>query len=219
MLIESLLAVIALITVAVLTSGEYKQILSEKGPVGLFADGIGKFLATLGLPLETGISFAALAVSAFALTSLDIGTRLARLSFQEFFAPKEKVEGKKASQQKKWLTNRFFGTLISVGAGGGLALSGQWKAIWPLFGTANQLLAALALLAVTIWMRNKKSSNWFTRIHMYFMYIMTTCALVIMLWKNIRAHNFLLSFCALLLLGVSISMVAQVVKSLKKSKA
>jgi len=219
MLIESLLAVIALITVAVLTSGQYKQILSDKGPVGLFADGIGNFLATLGLPLETGISFAALAVSAFALTSLDTGTRLARLSFQEFFAPKEKVEGKKASRQKKWLTNRFFGTLISVGAGGGLALSGQWKAIWPLFGTANQLLAALALLAVTIWLRNKKSSNWFTRIPMYFMYIMTTCALVILLWKNIRAHNFLLSFCALLLLGVSISMVVQAVKSLKDNKA
>ncbi len=219
MLIESLLAVIALITVAVLTSGQYKHILSEKGPVGLFADGIGNFLATLGLPLETGISFAALAVSAFALTSLDTGTRLARLSFQEFFAPKEKVEGKKANRQKKWLTNRFFGTLISVGAGGGLALSGQWKAIWPLFGTANQLLAALALLAVTIWLRNKKSSNWFTRIPMYFMYIMTTCALVILLWENIRAHNFLLSFCALLLLGVSISMVVQAVKSLKNSKA
>ncbi|MCK4761687.1 MAG: carbon starvation protein A [Candidatus Aminicenantes bacterium] len=210
MLIESLLAVIALITVAVLTRGEYQQLMGSGGPVNLFAGGVGNFMTKLGVPLKTGISFAALTVSAFALTSLDTGTRLARLSFQEFFAAKN------AGKQKKFLTNRFAATLISVIAGGGLALSGQWKAIWPLFGAANQLLAALTLLAITIYLRNKKTSNWFVRYPMYFMYVMTNIALLMLIWKNLRTQNYLLTFCALLLLGVSVAMVYRAIISLKK---
>jgi carbon starvation protein len=178
--------------------------------VALFANGVGNFMNKLGLPLETGISFAALTVSAFALTTLDTATRLSRFSFQEFFASK-----KNQGSQGKLLTNRFFCTLVSVAAGGSLALTGQWKAIWPLFGSANQLLAALALLAVTLWLKNKKTANWFTRWPMYFMYIMTNCALLLLLWKNLQAQNYLLAFFSLLLLGVAIAMVVRAVKALK----
>ncbi len=212
MLIESLLAVIALMTAAVLSRQEFHHFMSPSGsgPVILFANGIGNFLTKLGLPLETGISFAALTVSAFALTSLDTAARLARFSFQEFFLSKGSTKG------QKLLTDRFFATLASVAAGGALALSGRWKAIWPLFGSANQLLAALALLAVTIWLRNKKTSNWFVRWPMYFMYIMTNCALLLLLYHNIKGQNYFLAFCALLLLGVSLSMVLHALKSLKK---
>lgn len=214
MLIESLLAVIALITVGILTQQEYHGFMSGGGggPVALFANGVGNFMSKLGLPLETGISFAALTVSAFALTTLDTATRLSRFSFQEFFTSKRNQgEG----SQGKWLTNRFIGTLVSVAAGGGLALTGQWKAIWPLFGSANQLLAALALLAVTLWLKNKKTANWFTRWPMYFMYIMTNCALLLLLWKNLRAQNWLLAFFSLLLLGVAIAMVVRAIKALR----
>ncbi|UCH92459.1 MAG: carbon starvation protein A [Candidatus Aminicenantes bacterium] len=212
MLIESLLAVIALITVAVLTQQQYHGYMSAGGggPVALFANGVGNFMSKLGLPLETGISFAALTVSAFALTTLDTATRLSRFSFQEFFGHK-KVGG-----QRKWLTNRFVGTFVSVAAGGGLALTGQWKAIWPLFGSANQLLAALALLAVTLWLKNKKTANWFTRWPMYFMYVMTNCALLLLLWNNLRSQNYLLAFFALLLLGVAVSMVVHALKALRR---
>jgi carbon starvation protein len=213
MLIESLLAVIALVTAAVITQQEYHGFMNAGGggPVALFASGVGNFMSKLGLPLETGISFAALTVSAFALTTLDTATRLSRFSFQEFFASPN------SGSQRQWLSNRFVGTLISVAAGGGLALSGQWKAIWPLFGAANQLLAALSLLAVTLWLKSKKTANWFTRWPMYFMYIMTNCALLLLLWKNLRTHHFLLAFFSLLLLGVSISMVIHAFKALKQN--
>jgi carbon starvation protein len=213
MLIESLLAVIALITAAVLIRENYLADLSSKGPVAIFANGVGGFLHTLGISMETGVAFAALTVSAFALTTLDTGTRLARISFQEFFASKEK------EKEQKWLTNRFTGTLVSVAAGGGLALTGKWKAIWPLFGSANQLLAALALLAVTVWLQNKKSANWFVRYPMYFMYIMTTCALLILIWKNLESGNLFLAFCALMLLGVSVSMAIHAARALKLKRA
>jgi carbon starvation protein len=213
MLIESLLAVIALVTAAVITHQQYHGFMSSGGggPVALFAHGVGNFLNRLGLPLETGISFAALTVSAFALTTLDTATRLSRFSFQEFFTNSNN------GSQGKWLSNRFVGTLVSVAAGGGLALSGQWKAIWPLFGAANQLLAALALLAVTLWLKSKKTANWFTRWPMYFMYLMTNCALLLLLWKNLRTQHYLLAFFSLLLLGVSISMLVHAFKALKKS--
>lgn len=216
MLIESLLAVIALITAAALTKQDYGFFISGGGggPVTLFANGVGGFMSKLGIPLETAISFSALTVSAFALTTLDTGTRLARFSFQEFFTP---TDGK-ASPKSSWLTNRFVGTLVSVAAGGGLALSGQWKAIWPLFGSANQLLAALALLAVTVWLRNKGTSNWFVRYPMYFMYIMTNCALLLLLWKNFKSGNYFLFISSLLLLGVSIAMVIHALKALRKSR-
>jgi carbon starvation protein len=216
MLIESLLAVIALITAAALTKQDYGFFISGEGggPVTLFANGVGGFMSKLGIPLETAISFSALTVSAFALTTLDTGTRLARFSFQEFFAS----TNAKTSPKSSWLTNRFVGTLVSVAAGGGLALSGQWKAIWPLFGSANQLLAALALLAVTVWLRNKGTANWFVRYPMYFMYIMTNCALLLLLWKNFKSGNYFLFISTLLLLGVSISMVIHASKALRKSR-
>ncbi len=213
MLIESLLAVIALITVASFSKVKYLEFFPLKGkgdPVSLFANGIGGFLETLGIPLETGISFAALAVSAFALTSLDTGTRLARLSFQEL------LTFKKPGKVKKIFNNRYIATLVSVVAGGGLALSGHWRAIWPLFGAANQLLAALALLAATIWLKNKGSSNWFVKYPMYLMYIISNTALFILLIKNFREQQYFLVFCVLLLLGISVSMVIHALKKLKQ---
>jgi carbon starvation protein len=82
MLIEGVLAVIALLTAAILIPGKYA---SMGNPIAVFSQGVGSFMATFGLPLETGITFTALAVSAFALTSLDTATRLGRFAFQEFF--------------------------------------------------------------------------------------------------------------------------------------
>jgi len=222
MLIESLLAIIALITAAVLTQPQYRQFISAGGggPVTLFANGVGGFMSKLGFPLEIVVSFAALTVSAFALTTLDTAARLSRFSFQEFFTPDKSKNNREDSNpgKKNWLTNRFAGTLVSVAAGGGLALTGQWKTIWPLFGSANQLLAALTLLAVTLWLKNKKISNWFTRWPMYFMYLMTNCALLLLLWKNLKNQNYLLAFFTILLLGVSVSMAFHAVKALKKER-
>lgn len=209
MLIESLLAVIALITVTSLSNNTYTEMVAKKGPVELFANGVGNFLSALSIPQNIGVVLTALAVSAFALTSLDTGTRLARLSFQELFNKKGKP--------KNLLNNRFVSTLICVGIGGVLALSGEWKTIWPIFGAANQLLAALTLLAVTLWLKSKKTSNWFVKIPMVLMFCITITALLMLIYKNFKASNYFLSLCAFLLLGVAVSMVWQVVRKRKKS--
>ena len=198
MLIESLLAVVALITAAMITRAKYQTFFPEPGPVALFAEGVGSFLSKLGMPLEAGISFTALAVSAFALTSLDTATRLARFSFQEFFAPK------KGENPSILATNRFIGTTIVVIIAGALSYSGKWQAIWPLFGSANQLLAAIALLAVSVWLASRGRKNAFTKYPMIFMFAVTLTALVIILINNISKGNYVLSVFGFLLLAVAV---------------
>ena len=135
MLIEGVLATIAIITATYLGADNFADLLANGGPVNVFSDGLGTFMTSFGLPLAIGKSFTALAISAFALTSLDTATRLARFIFQEMFDTKGEASV---------MTNRYVSTGITVVLGGALAFRG-WTQIWPLFGSANQLLAALAL--------------------------------------------------------------------------
>lgn len=205
MLTEGLLAVVALTAAAVLLHSKYSAFLSKTGggPITLFSTSVGNFMAALGLPLHVGVTFAALAVSAFALTSLDTATRLSRYAFQEFF------ENHQKEKQSILSKNRFIGTTFSVFFGGLLALSGQWKAIWPIFGAANQLLAALALLAVSVWLAQLGKKNAFTRYPMIFMFAVTITALVNLIIKNILIKNYLLALMAVMLLLVAVILAVQ----------
>jgi carbon starvation protein len=160
-----------LITALRLSYADYTAL--SGNPILLFSQGIGNFLSTLRLPLSIGITFATLAVSAFALTTLDTATRLSRFSMQELFPRKPKDD---RSPKRSWL-DRYSATLICVTAAGGLALSGEWKSLWPLFGSANQLLAALALLTVSVWLYHLRRNIWYTLIPTCFMFIVTLSAL------------------------------------------
>ncbi len=222
MLIEGLLAVIAVCTIAVLARGEYPQPMTAGKAVNLFASGVGKFLTGLHVPLHYGITFTALAVSAFALTSLDTATRLSRFAFQEFF----QSEG----QEKIGVLgrNRYIGTSISVVCGGALALTGGTATIWPIFGSANQLLAALALLTAAVWLAREGRANRFLVIPMWIMFGVTLSALAILALKRFRhaydmlqAHksptgDLVLAVVAVLLLVLGIVMLVQALKKLRE---
>jgi len=212
MLTEGLLAVVALTAAAVLLKSDYASFLTKSGggPIALFSTSVGNFMGALGIPVHVGKTFAALAVSAFALTSLDTATRLSRYAFQEFF---EKPGEVKQSILSK---NRFIGTAVSVFFGGALALSGQWKAIWPIFGSANQLLAALALLAVSVWLGWLGTKNAFTRYPMYFMFAVTLTALINLIVKNLLNQNYLLMVMAILLFIVAVVLALQAYTSMRK---
>jgi len=209
MIIEGLLAVIALITVIILLPEEAK---ATGNPIAIFANGVGSFIAKIGIPVEVGVTFAALAVSAFALTSLDTATRLGRFAFQEFFK----------SSSLTFLKNRFFATFITILPCALLALSGSYKAIWPIFGSANQLLAALALLASSVWLAKKRVNNNFLKYPMIFMFAVTLSALVVLIYKKIdqimsylndplKLPDFsIMSTCILAVIGVLLFIVALV---------
>ncbi|MBN2104959.1 carbon starvation protein A [bacterium] len=203
MLIEAVLAIIALITAIVLTNDEYLGLISRSGggPIGVFSEGLGGFMSHLGIPLDTGITFAALAISAFALTTLDTATRLGRFAFQEIFAT---IPAPKIISQ-----NRYVGTFVTIVSAAILTFSGSSNALWPLFGSANQMLAAMALLAVTVWLDHLKEKSTFVKIPMFFMLFVTMTALGSLIVKNLLIKNYLLFGVGLCLFGVGLVLTVQ----------
>ena len=127
-------------------------------------------------------SMLVLAVSAFCLTSLDTATRLARYMFQEFWLePGEEI--KDVDGYKKILTNPYVATAITVVLGVALGMTG-YANVWPLFGAANQLLAALGLMAVATWLGKMGKNNKMFFIPMAFMLIVTITSLCQTIFKN-----------------------------------
>lgn len=183
MLIEGVLAVVALITAAYISNTELTELL-KGGPVNVFSSGVGTFMSKFGIPFDIGKSFVALAVSAFALTSLDTATRLGRFIFQEFFDNPEK-------EKQSIFTNMYVSTLITVLIGGYLA-AGGYARIWPIFGSANQLLAALSFLAIAVWLKKIGKNYHMLIVPMIFMLVVTLSALVLLIKSNLAAGNYLL---------------------------
>lgn len=209
MLIEGVLAVVALITATYIGADKLGTL---GGATGIFADGVGTFMTAFGLSKALGSTFVALAISAFALTSLDTATRLGRFIFQEYFEDKTK------DVQTNILTNRFVATFITVVLGGALGVS-DWKKIWPIFGSANQLLAALALLAVAVWLKNEGKDNKMVTIPMTFMVGVTLAALVLLVKANIATGNFVLVFFGVVLFVLALVFVKQSYKVLTEKKS
>lgn len=183
MLIECALAIISLCAVGYIwanyASGETVT------PTVVFATGISKMLSAIpGLAATEKVAYTllVLTVSVFCLTSLDTATRLARYMFQEFWLePGE--DPKQVTGYKKVLTNPFVATLITVILGIGLGLTG-YANIWPLFGAANQLLAALGLLAVATWLGKAGKNNKMFLFPMAFMLVVTITSLCFTLKTN-----------------------------------
>ena len=176
MLIESGLAIIALIAVGMVfetyTGGGFGS------PSVAFAAGIATmFGAETSQVYGVVYALLTLAVSVFALTSLDSGTRLSRFMFSELFLKKGEASWKDATGIRKVLTHPLVGTLIMVGIGSVLGFL-KLSQIWGLFGAANQLLAGLALMAVAAWLGNVGRNNKMFFIPMAFMLAATLTSLI-----------------------------------------
>ncbi|MCR5539074.1 MAG: carbon starvation protein A [Lachnospiraceae bacterium] len=177
MLIESALGVISLIAVGMISTG-YSADLGS--PATAFAQGIAAMFhgnAVIAALLT-------LAVSVFALTSLDTGTRLSRFMFGELFLREDEATWKDATGARKVLAHPLFGTAFMIIIGcilGGLSLS----QIWGLFGAANQLLAGIALMAVCAWLGNVGKNNKMFYIPMAFMLVATETSLIITIKNKI----------------------------------
>jgi len=214
MLIESTLAVIALTTAIMLTQKGYADGLADGGPVAVFSRGVGGFLETIGIPLSVGVTFTSLVVSAFALTTLDTATRLGRYIFQEFF---EKVSAD-GEASKNIGTNPYFATIVTVVVAGWMAM-GSWTTIWPVFGSANQLLAALALLAVSVWLAKMGKKNGIVKYPMIFMFAVTLSALAQLIYKNFTGGSMILGVVALALFILAVILAVFANRTLKQASA
>ncbi|MDF2158920.1 carbon starvation protein A [Algoriphagus sp. CAU 1675] len=209
MLIESFLAIISVGAVVVLSKSEYMARLEGEGPVSLFSTGLGNMIASLGIPEDFAVAFVALTVSAFALTTLDTCTRLARFTLQEYFEDVPKPSAQFVAK------NRFVSTGIVVVLSVLLLASGEFSTLWPIFGSANQLLAALALLTIAVWLIRKKVNAIFVTIPMFFMFTVTLASLGLFAWKNFQDRVYVLSLIAALLFILAISLMVLATKSLK----
>ncbi len=213
MLIEALLAVLALLAAVHVHQGAYAALKAEGGPVHIFSYGVGSFMASLGISRETGQGFAALAVSAFCLTTLDTATRLARFAFQEFF------QSSTPGRASAVLTNRLVATLVTLTCCLLLFESGSTDRVWPLFGSANQLLAALALLAVSVWIARRGGNNAFVRYPMYFMFAVSLSALGLQAWKNLEQGHHVLAGLAILLFGLAGVLVREAARAIRRGRS
>ena len=153
----------------------------EGGPVATFARGSAVFFGSLGIPHDVGLTFATLAVSTFLLTTLDTCTRLTRFLVEELF-------------DWRGAGSRYLGTLLVLVLPGAAAFGTftapdgsvlpVWKAIWPLFGATNQLLAALALITFVVFLKHRRIAFGFALIPAAVMVVMPIMALVMMVVQH-----------------------------------
>ena len=203
MLIEGIVAIIALISVG--------YVAGAKGtPAQIFASGVAEFMSKFGIPIPVGSVFVVLAFSAFALTSLDTATRIGRYMFQEMTT---KADGTKTS-----LNNMYVSTAITVGLSA-LLLSFGYQKIWPIFGSANQLLAGLSLLSISAWLAKSGKKNLMTLIPMIFMFAVTLTALVLLAKNNFAGGNLVIGALALILLVLAIILIVTTIKLFSGDKS
>ena len=171
MLVESMLAVVAVVVAgSVAVHGK----LPNETPFVIFSSSVAGFLTSVGLPKNIALCFMTMCVSALALTTLDTVARIGRMSWQELFASSN---GKSGIVQKI-VANKYVATLLTLVFGFLLSLGG-YNNIWPLFGSANQLLAALVLISLAVFLKTTGRKGFMLWIPMCFMLVVTFSALVI----------------------------------------
>ncbi|WP_101298074.1 carbon starvation CstA family protein [Halegenticoccus soli] len=178
MLGEGLLATTALAAVAIVG-------FAEGSGIGLalpnFATGGGIMLTSFGIPTSFGAPFMALVLVSFLLTSTDTAVRLGRYMMDE-------IVGTPETTVESAATDRYGNAVVQIGVAYVLVSSGTWADLWPLFGGANQLLAALALLTATVWLANWDDNKQLvsTGVPMALMTFITVCGLLYLaLYQNL----------------------------------
>ena len=221
MMIECGIAVISLCAIGFVWASAADGTFAS--PTQVFASGLSTMIGTF-IPGAENIMYQMLilAVSVFCLTSLDTATRLARYMFQEFFIEKDE-RLKDLTGYKKVLANPFVATGITVVLGVSLGMTGYTK-IWPLFGAANQLLAAIGLLAVCTWLGEVGKNNKMFFVPMTFMLAVTVCSLIQTIIAKMSAFlsgaadgwALVQSVIAVLLVVLSLVLASIAVKALRK---
>jgi len=182
MLMESMVAVVSLACVMML-SAKSPLVVNPK-PNFLYATGMGSFLEVIHIPVVFGVSFGLMAFTTFVYDTLDVCTRLGRYIIQELFGCHGKV-GRIFATAVTSIVPLFFLLTESTDAKG--VVIPAWRVFWDLFGASNQLLAALTLMGVTVWLWRTRRAAWVwfvTGLPTVLMYVMSMWALLRIIWMN-----------------------------------
>ena len=205
MLLEAFVALIALATIMIVAPG------TGGGPNAIYSKGLGAFMHELfGIDPLVATTFGAMALSTFIFDTLDSATRLGRYILQELFGKTDRASGAAA-------------TLVTVLVPLAFLLAadkGSYRLFWTLFGTSNQLLAALSLLAITVWLRRMGKPYWFTFGPMVVVMAVTVVSLVLQIRELTRAAvgsaPWINSLVSLILLGLALILVGYAARAWKK---
>lgn len=213
MILEGALAILVIITIAsALPYGDYLNIVwgdGQSNPVLAFALAVGGMIhGSLGINMSVGAILGILLIEGFVVTTLDSAVRLNRYLFEEFWAllfnPVPRI-----------MTKFWFNSGLSVIIMFTMAYFNAFKLIWPLFGTANQLMAALALIAISVWLWKRGRKNWYTVIPAVFMVVTTMAALIYLLVNTyIPSGKVILIAADVILLVLSLGVLVISIRSL-----
>lgn len=206
MLLEGLLALCVILLISGgMDFAKYKSLVypatgASNAPLA-FALGLGNILhMSFGLPPVFGTIWGILLLEGFLVTTIDALVRLSRYLFEELWATV-------LDHPPAILKSRVFNSLIVVAGFLILTFTNAYLKIWPIFGAANQLLAALTLIAVTAWLAQKAKKYWFTAIPAVFMVVTTLTSLVILLGRYVDFKNWSLVVTDILLLVLGAGVV------------
>ncbi|MEN6384289.1 MAG: carbon starvation CstA family protein [Phycisphaerales bacterium] len=217
MLLESLVGVLALITVMILPKGDE---LTKADPNLIYANGIARYLGLVGIKFQLAFPFALLVFSTFVYDTLDVCTRLARYIFQELTGLKNRTGAVIAAIASLLLPLLFLMLTKEKG----------YLVAWPIFGSSNQLLAALILLGISLWLIKTGKNAIYAIVPMIFMIVMTLWSLVnliipfisavpaIMKGTPVKIDIIIAGVCGLILLLLSLFVIKETLKSIFQKK-
>jgi carbon starvation protein len=219
MLLESLLAVCVILALgAALNFSDYKSVVwptdpgIKSNPILGFSLAAGQlFHRGLGIPIALGTVFGILLVEGFVVTTLDAAVRLNRYLFEELW-------GILFKKTPRLLKHYWLNSGLSVILMWSLASTNAFNLLWPIFGTANQLLAALSLLAVSGWLLLRGKKTAFTLLPAVFMIATTLASLGILLREYIQKKSYILAAADVLLFILAIGVVVLVLKTFLKKR-
>ena len=189
MLCECLLGVVALV---IACAAAQNGVMAKGTPFQIFAGGISTFFTQIfGFPAGFSACFITMCVSALGMTTIDSVARIGRMSLQEMLKPSA---GEQASAATRFLMDKYVSTILTLVLAYGLCLAGYMN-IWPLFGAANQLLSALVLIALAVFLKVTGRKGWMLYVPMVFMFCVTMTALVMSVYgivAKLMAGNFVI---------------------------
>jgi len=217
MLTEAFLAIIVILLISSvlfweeasipeLTGYVFNDLLTKQGVNITFGTALGKAMVSIGVPIQYGIAFGVLMLNAFILTTLDTCARLSRYVLSETIG-----------QKSHFLKNKYTATGIGLVIAYFLVMDNSWRILWPVFGAANQLIAALSLLVISAYVFGFKKSTIYTLIPGVFMLVTTEAALLYQLfWQYIPEGNIVLSILSAVLMILGVIIAIEVYKRLRK---
>jgi carbon starvation protein len=178
MFLEMFLATLSLLCATVgVGYTKYVALVSKGANAGVFANGLATFLSKIGIPVSFGLPYGSVFLTLMALTIMYLVVRFMRVASAEFIGEAVPV-----------IRNTAVGTIVALALSAVMIWTGFWSYVWILFGGANQLMASLALLIISLWLKSKEKKYLWAFVPFIFMFITSIAALITTAWQVIGAN-------------------------------